>query len=90
MAETLPPGWGFHPATPAELRLPDPAQFAGLGPGERNRAIADALRSVPGLIRATQPRDLVAHFGLPETSARSVWWSAKGVNFDDARAVPHG
>lgn len=73
---TAPAGWGYRPGYPlAGLgpdHLPDLPMLRMLRGEQKNAAIRDAIRSVPGLCHAVRVRDVQHKYSLPAVTASTI------------------
>lgn len=79
---TCPIGWGFHKDYPIEgvtaKALPDlPLLDRICDPRERNNAIVETIRSVPGLSVVLRPADIAHKYGVPKVTANVILQRAR-------------
>lgn len=83
MSQVLAPaGWGFLPGFPlgglTADDLPDLPMLRFLERDRRNAAVLKMLRDNPALVREIRPRDLVAKYGLPQSTSSLLLTRARG------------
>ena len=81
-AVLAPPGWGFSAgymlAGASATDLPDMPMLRFLDQSARNEAVLTMLRETPGIARSIRPKDLVAKYGLPQSTSSILLSRARG------------